>query len=121
MDPVAFRVPAGAAEADQARVEICFDKLKAVSIGQPDRFGEFTLNVTLNKAGALELAQATIPNVGSKAEIVQGNETLVSPIINEPLLGGSFAISGVETIARAEQIRQAMQGRCSVVKDKLND
>lgn len=113
-EPIVFRIPSETPGPALSSFEICFDKVKSVQFSPPDRFGSLRVSIALNDAGAKELADATIANTGKQAEVAQGDDVIVSPIINEPLLAGSFELSGLDTIARAEQLRQALLGRCSL-------
>lgn len=117
-EPIVFRIPSEAPGPALSSFEICFDKVESVQIGSPDSFGSLRVSIVLNDVGAKELADATIANTGKQAEVVQGDDVIVSPIINEPLLAGGFEISGLDTIARAEQLRQALLGRCTPAKDE---
>ncbi|KEO90816.1 hypothetical protein EH31_07195 [Erythrobacter longus] len=116
--PIVFRIPSEEPGPPLSSFEICFDKVERVQIGTLYGYGNLSMTIVLNDVGAKELAEATIANAGKKAEVVQGDDVIVSPIINEPLLAGSFEISGLETIEHAEQLRQALLGRCPPAKDE---
>jgi len=117
--PIVFRIVEEDAGKSGAEFEICFEKVEFVDFAESDHWGQIALNISLNEYGALELAKATIPNVGAQADLIFEGEVIVSPIIQEPLLGGNFQITGIETIARAEQIRQAVLGRCTDLKAEI--
>jgi len=116
--PIVFQIADEKAGHHRARFEICFDNVASISVSAPDRFGELTLNIGLNENGTMELARATTANVGAKADLLFEGEAILSPIIQEPILSGNFQISGLETIEHAEQLRQALLGRCTPAKDE---
>lgn len=58
----------------------------------------------LNSAASARFAQITSNNVGRPFAIVLDNKILTTPVINEPILGGSGSISGKFTYEEAQDL-----------------
>lgn len=59
-----------------------------------DATGMPVVNVMLDKAGREALAQFTAAHVGEVIEILVNDTVVVAPRIMDPILGGTFVISG---------------------------
>ncbi|MEM8724953.1 MAG: hypothetical protein AAGE86_05455 [Pseudomonadota bacterium] len=114
--PIVFRIPDTSSDAMLDQFEICIDTVEYVDIGFDEYEGRPRLNISLNEAGSERLAAITTRYVNHDSQIVVGGNVLVSPRIMEPLLSDGLQISGIDTIAQAEQLRQAARGRCTIPK-----
>lgn len=114
--PIVFRIPEPASGQTLAQMEFCIDTIDHVAIGFDDFERRPVLNISLNETGQQRLATITARYVEYEAQITVDGEVLVSPRIMEPLLSGGLQISGIDTIAQAELLRQAARGHCSLPK-----
>jgi preprotein translocase subunit SecD len=114
--PIVFEIAAESNREAGARFEICFEKVNWAEISEAHGFGHNTLSISLNELGAKQLAAMTTAHVGAKADLVLEGEIIQSPIIHGPILSGGLAISGIRTIAQAEQLLQALRGHCTDLK-----
>lgn len=116
--PIVFQVPDPDTGKTLDRFEICIDTIEHVEIGRADGWGRPVLNVMLNKAGSQRLADLSTRYVGHETELALDGRVIVRPRILEPLLGGGLQITGVDTIAEAEQLLKAARGQCTLPKAK---
>ncbi len=85
--------------------------------GLPEIDGSVSIMITLDTAGAQKLEQLTRKSVGKPLPITLDGKLLMSPIIREPLLGGSLIISGLKTdVDSASHMAKQISG-----KDPLPD
>jgi len=68
------------------------------------RTGEPIISFRFNAKGAGKLLSFTQNNVGRPFAIVLDNQVISSPVIREPILGGTAQISGNFTSAQAQQL-----------------
>ncbi|MEL6529064.1 MAG: hypothetical protein AAFQ27_03830 [Pseudomonadota bacterium] len=95
------------------QMELCSDTAKHLQIDFDDFENRPLLTVSMSKAGAIRLAAITTKFVGYEIDVVMDGEVIVSPRVMEPLLGDGLQISGIDTIAQAEQLMQSARGRCT--------
>jgi len=72
--------------------------------GFDPRTNEPVVDFRFNTSGARKFAQATQENVGKPFAIVLDNQVISSPVIREPILGGSGQISGSFTVQGANDL-----------------
>jgi protein-export membrane protein SecD len=81
------------------------------------RTSEPIITFRFNSAGARAFARYTTENVGRPFAIVLDDVVLSSPVIREPILGGSGQVSGNFTVEAAKQL--AVQLRAGTLPAKL--
>ena len=81
------------------------------------RTNEPVITFRFNNAGARAFARYTAENVGRPFAIVLDDVVLSSPVIREPILGGSGQVSGNFTVEAAKQL--AVQLRAGALPAKL--
>ncbi len=87
--------------------------------GLPDTMGNAMLQVTLETPAAERLARLTAI-VGQQLPIILDGETIASPVIREPITGGTFVISGQWTLAEADRLAKLISGK-DPLPDSLED
>ncbi|MCB9958489.1 MAG: hypothetical protein H6843_07810 [Rhodospirillaceae bacterium] len=75
-----------------------------------DSFGEPVLVFRLDAAGARRFAEATSAHLGDALAIVIDGRVLSAPIVQQPILGGSGMISGLETPRQVAQLAAVLEG-----------
>jgi preprotein translocase subunit SecD len=88
------------------------------------RTNEPVIAFRFNNAGARAFARYTAENVGRPFAIVLDDVVVSSPVIREPILGGSGQISGNFTVEAARQLAVQLRGgalpaRLSVVEERV--
>jgi preprotein translocase subunit SecD len=76
-----------------------------------DETGIPVIYVTLSPSGATKLAKVTRANVGKEMPLMIGSRVLTKPVVREPLLSGSFQISGMANLEEARQLAKSMSGK----------
>jgi preprotein translocase subunit SecD len=76
-----------------------------------DETGMPVIYVTLAPSGAAKLAKVTRANVGKEMPLMIGSRVLTKPVVREPLLSGSFQISGMANLEEARQLAKSMSGK----------
>jgi preprotein translocase subunit SecD len=76
-----------------------------------DETGMPVIYVTLSPSGATKLARVTRANVGKEMPLMIGSRVLTKPVVREPLLSGSFQISGMANLEEARQLAKSMSGK----------
>ncbi len=76
-----------------------------------DETGMPVIYVTLSPTGTAKLAKVTRANVGNEMPLMIGSRVLTKPIVREPLLSGSFQISGMANLDEARMLAKAISGR----------
>jgi preprotein translocase subunit SecD len=76
-----------------------------------DETGMPVIYVTLSPSGATKLAKVTRANVGKEMPLMIGSRVLTKPVVREPLLSGSFQISGMANLEEARQLAKSMSGK----------
>ncbi|MBC6445536.1 MAG: protein translocase subunit SecD, partial [Alphaproteobacteria bacterium GM202ARS2] len=67
------------------------------------------INFTFDRAGARKFGEITRDNVGERLAIVLDGVVISSPVINEPILGGSGMISGNFTVPEANELAKLLR------------
>jgi len=70
--------------------------------------GEPVLDVRFDDASTAALAAFTEAHVGRRIVVSIDGEPLMSPVIREPILGGSVRVSGSMTMDDAERLRDRL-------------
>jgi preprotein translocase subunit SecD len=99
---LSFRSGKGAMDVRAASIE-------SVTSG-PDAFGETAVMLTLDPAGALELAALTGRSIDLVMEVLVCGQVVAAPVVQEAILGGQVMISGPGT-AKAAAHLAALEGR----------
>ena len=111
-----FRLVDPSPDLISTRLELCFDNIERVSIEFDDTTGQMALQVRLTEAAGRQLSLLTAAHVGKRADFAIGDKVFVSPLIAEPIRSGSLQITGIDTIAELEQMRQAARAPCTLPK-----
>ena len=70
--------------------------------------GQPVVNVTLDAKGQKALAEFTRDNIGKVVEIMVNDKVVVAPTIRDPLVGGSFDISGGFSVAETDALAEVI-------------
>jgi preprotein translocase subunit SecD len=81
--------------------------------------GEPVVSITFDAASTEAFAAFTRNNVGRKTVIRIDGEDVMSPIIREPILGGSVQISGNMTMADATHLAARLTSGDAVIEVEL--
>ncbi|MGB3469827.1 MAG: hypothetical protein WBA51_03275 [Erythrobacter sp.] len=114
--PVFFSIIDEADGTSLEAVEFCHGTVANATIDFSEIERRQVVNIELNDAMKLRFAEITTRYVGYVAELTLEGRVLVAPRIMEPLTNGSFQITGVDTIAQAERVLQAVRGQCTTTK-----
>ncbi|MEM9501829.1 MAG: hypothetical protein AAF941_08275 [Pseudomonadota bacterium] len=114
--PFVFRIPDPTSETPLAELEFCTDTVTYVDISFDELRREFSLQLTLAEEAGRRLGEITAEHVGTQSQVVIGGEVIISPRINSAIWGGSLSMTGGDSIAQLEQMRQAARGHCSLPK-----
>ncbi len=87
--------------------------------GLPDAAGNALLQVTLDTLAAERLAAMT-QTPGQELPIVLNGDTISTPVIREPITGGTFVIAGQFTLAEADRLAKLISGK-DPLPDSLED
>lgn len=74
-----------------------------------DENSQPVVNISFNSEGGRKFARLTQQNVGKLFAIILDDEVISTPVINEPILGGSSQISGSFTVDSANQLAIALR------------
>ena len=110
----AFRLVDPSPDLSSTQLELCIDTIEHVSIEYDETTGQMALQVRLAEAAGQQLSLLTAAHVGKRADFAIGDKVFVSPYIAEPIRSGSLRITGIDTIAELEQIRQAARAPCTL-------
>ncbi|MCB1502278.1 MAG: hypothetical protein KDK07_21275 [Bauldia sp.] len=77
-------------------------------MGTDKATGAPVLNIRFDDASTAALAAFTETHVGRKVVLSIDGEPLMSPVIREPILGGSVQVSGGMTMDDAERLRDRL-------------
>ncbi len=80
------------------------DQLTNAQLSNNPQTNAATVTITFNSEGGEKFARLTSANVGKPFAIILDGKVLSSPVINEPILGGSAVISGNFTVESAGQL-----------------
>jgi preprotein translocase subunit SecD len=87
--------------------------------GLPDAMGNAMLQVTLDTTAAEGLAKLTA-KAGQELPIILNGTMISSPMIAEPITGGTFVISGAFTLKEADRLAKLISGK-DPLPDSLED
>jgi len=108
--PYASGTPfAGTAIAVERLGGIRGDSLTAAKQSFSPQNNEPVVDITFDQQGGAKFAKLTSENVGKPFAIILDGQVLSAPNINEPILGGSAAISGGFTVETANQLAISLQ------------
>ena len=82
----------------------------------PDLSGQATILITFSTAAAKRLETLTAAHIGKPIEIMLDGTVLITPIVREPIAGGTVQISGTLTFEAAAKLAKSISG-----KDPLPD
>jgi preprotein translocase subunit SecD len=82
-------------------------ELESATAGFDQRIGQPVLNIKLLRSQQRVFAVFSSNNVGRKMELRVGGKALHASVIREPLLGGSFQISGI-SLERVQALAEAL-------------
>ena len=80
------------------------DQLTNAQLSNNPQTNAATVTITFNNDGGARFAKLTSANVGKPFAIILDGKVLSSPVINEPILGGSAVISGNFTTDSANSL-----------------
>jgi preprotein translocase subunit SecD len=96
---LAFTGPIATAAADPLLLDVA-----RAQAGFDARTGEPVISIVLTEASRGAFTTFTAGNIGRKTELRLDGRVLASPVIREPIAGGSMQISGALTVAGAKEI-----------------
>lgn len=85
------------------------DVITDASIGTDPTSGQLQVNVTFNADGTKKWGEITTARVGKQIAIVLDGVIQSAPVVNEPILGGSTAISGDFTPEEAKRLKTVLE------------
>lgn len=85
------------------------DVITDASIGTDPTSGQLQVNVTFNADGTKKWGEITSARVGKQIAIVLDGVIQSAPVVNEPILGGSTAISGEFTPEEAKKLKTVLE------------
>lgn len=85
------------------------DVITDASIGTDPTSGQLQVNVTFNAEGSKKWGEITTARVGKQIAIVLDGVIQSAPVVNEPILGGSTAISGDFTPEEAKKLKTVLE------------
>jgi len=85
------------------------DVITDASIGTDPSNGQLQVNVTFNADGSKKWGEITTARVGKQIAIVLDGVIQSAPVVNEPILGGSTAISGDFTPEEAKKLKTVLE------------
>jgi len=85
------------------------DVITDATIDTDPSTGQLQVNVTFNSEGTQTWGEITSARVGKQIAIVLDGVVQSAPVVNEPILGGSTAISGDFTPEDAKKLRTVLQ------------
>jgi len=88
----------------QRRVMVAGDRLQKAAAVSNQQTGQWVVSFSFDSVGAKEFADVTRDNTGHRFAIVLDNQVISSPVIREPILGGSGEIEGNFTIETAQNL-----------------
>lgn len=104
MAPATLRIAELDVPAERLEVEI-----------RPGAAGEgYAVHIQLDVEAAAQLAQMTRYAVGKTLPVRVGDEVLMEPVVQAPVLDGNLLLAGHFTRSRAEAIAQALAPPCKV-------
>lgn len=78
--------------------------------GSMNQFGQPVLLFRLDEDGARRFAEATSAHLGDALAIVIGGRVLSAPVVQQPILGGSGMIAGLETHEQVARLAAVLAG-----------
>lgn len=78
---------------------------------QPDLAGKATIMITFDDNGRIKLARLSGANKAKPMPFVLDGQTLMAPIVTDPIIDGVAQITGMFTITEAEVIAKKISGK----------
>lgn len=78
---------------------------------QPDLAGKATIMITFDDNGRIKLARLSGANKSKPLPFVLDGQTLMAPVVTDPILDGVAQITGMFTITEAEVIAKKISGK----------
>jgi preprotein translocase subunit SecD len=78
---------------------------------QPDISGKATIMITFDDAGRVKLARLSGANKSKPLPFVLDGQTLMAPVVTDPIIDGVAQITGMFTITEAEVIAKKISGK----------
>jgi preprotein translocase subunit SecD len=78
---------------------------------QPDVSGKATIMITFDDAGRVKLARISGANKSKPLPFVLDGQTLMAPVVTDPIIDGVAQITGMFTITEAEVIAKKISGK----------
>jgi preprotein translocase subunit SecD len=78
---------------------------------QPDISGKATIMITFDDNGRIKLARLSGANKAKPLPFVLDGQTLMAPIVTDPIIDGVAQITGMFTITEAEVIAKKISGK----------
>lgn len=78
---------------------------------QPDISGKATIMITFDDAGRVKLARISGANKSKPLPFVLDGQTLMAPVVTDPIIDGVAQITGMFTITEAEVIAKKISGK----------
>lgn len=81
--------------------------------------GQYVVSIQFTDDGKRKFAELTTENVGRQIAILLDGKVLTSPVVNEPITGGSAVITGSKTLEDAKQLAILLRSGALPVKVKV--
>jgi preprotein translocase subunit SecD len=78
---------------------------------QPDISGKATIMITFDDNGRIKLARLSGANKSKPLQFVLDGQTLMAPVVTDPIIDGIAQITGMFTITEAEVIAKKISGK----------
>lgn len=78
---------------------------------QPDISGKATIMITFDDNGRIKLARLSGANKSKPLPFVLDGQTLMAPVVTDPIIDGIAQITGMFTITEAEVIAKKISGK----------
>ena len=78
---------------------------------QPDLAGKATIMITFDDNGRIKLARLSGANKSKPLPFVLDGQTLMAPVVTDPIIDGVAQITGMFTITEAEVIAKKISGK----------
>jgi preprotein translocase subunit SecD len=78
---------------------------------QPDISGKATIMITFDDTGRMKLARVSGANKSKPLPFILDGQTLMAPIVTDPIIDGIAQITGMFTLIEAEMIAKRISGK----------
>jgi preprotein translocase subunit SecD len=78
---------------------------------QPDISGKATIMITFDDNGRIKLARLSGANKAKPMPFVLDGQTLMAPVVTDPIIDGVAQITGMFTLTEAEVIAKKISGK----------